>query len=245
MDWSTLNRTAVLSLPDRLSIEIERLIVDGTLPAGEKLPTERNLAESLGVSRVSVRQALHELENRGMIDRRPGRGTTVLSPLDAANNAGAAIAMAMSSDARDIRNIMELRSIIEPPIAALTATHATDRDIEQLRQLVDAMSVDMSAAKYAELDRSFHQTIAQYTHNPLLALLTEQIATFIAPSRNSALQSRKRRVNSTEQHRKILDAIAAHDPDAARQEATTHLAAVTVEILRLSAGATTSPESDV
>jgi GntR family transcriptional repressor for pyruvate dehydrogenase complex len=244
MDWSTFNRAAALSLPDRLSIDIERLIADGTLASGERLPTERALAESLGVSRVSVRQALHELENRHMIDRRPGRGTIVLSPRDAANKAGAAIADALSSDARDIKNIMELRSIIEPPIAALTASRSTDRDIEQLRRLVEEMSTDTPVAKYAELDRSFHQAIAQYTHNPLLSLLTEQIATFIAPSRSSTLQSKKRRADSTQQHKKILDAIAAHDPEAALRESATHLAAVTAEILRLSAGATPSQERD-
>jgi GntR family transcriptional repressor for pyruvate dehydrogenase complex len=222
----------VLSLPDRLSIEIEKLIMSGELEVGAKLPPERSLADSLGVSRVSIRQALHELETRGLIDRRPGRGTIVLSATDAANKSGASIASAFTSESRDITDVMELRRIIEPPIAALTAARATPRDIAQLRDLVDQMAGDVSIAAYAELDRSFHQAIAQYTHNPLLSMLTEQIAALIAPSRDASLQTKQRRKNSTEEHRRILEAITAHDPDAAEACAAAHIESVTAEVLK-------------
>lgn len=235
MDWSHVNRVAALSLPDRLSIEIEKLIMDGELAVGDKLPAERVLAESLGVSRVSIRQALHELQMRGMIDRRPGRGTIVLSSTGAANEQGAAIAAALSSENREIVDIMDLRAIIEPPIAALTAMRATPRDLEQLRSLVEEMTGDsVSVTRYAELDRSFHQAIAQYTHNPLLSMLNEQIATLIAPSRNTALQTKQRRGNSTEAHRRIYEAIAARDSEAAQREAAAHVESVTADILQTS-----------
>ncbi len=82
MDWSDLKRPSPMSIPDRLSVDLERLILDGELAPGERLPSERELAEQLEVSRVSVREALRELESRGMIDRRPGRGTIVLAPED-------------------------------------------------------------------------------------------------------------------------------------------------------------------
>lgn len=232
MDWSQVNRTATLSLPDRLSIEIEKLIMGGILEVGAKLPAERELAESLGVSRVSIRQALRELEMRGMIDRRPGRGTIVLSAT-MSNESGATIAAALASENRDIADIMELRAMIEPSIAALTAARATARDIAQLQDLVDEMSDSVSTTKYAELDRSFHHAIAQYTHNPLLSMLTEQIATLIAPSRKSALQTKQRRQNSTQEHQRILRAIAAKDSQAAEREARAHLDSVTREILKV------------
>jgi GntR family transcriptional repressor for pyruvate dehydrogenase complex len=232
MDWSHVNRIAMLSVPDRLSIEIEKLILSGELEVGSKLPPERVLAESLGVSRVSIRQALHELQSRGLIDRRPGRGTIVLSATIAANAHGASIANALVAESREITDVMELRAIIEPPIAALTAARATPRDVAQLRGLVDQMSMDISVASYAELDRSFHQAIAHYTHNPLLSMLTEQIATLIAPSRDSSLQTKQRRRNSTEEHRRILEAIAAHDPDAAEKCAVAHIESITAEVLR-------------
>lgn len=232
MDWSNVNRIATLSLPDRLSIEIEKLIMNGELEVGSKLPPERVLADSLGVSRVSIRQALHELEVRGLIDRRPGRGTIVLSAAGESSRSGATIAAALSSEGREIANVMELRAIIEPPIAGLTASRATDRDIAQLRDLVDQMSSDVSVETYAELDMSFHQAIAQYTHNPLLSMLTKQIATLIAPSRSANLQTKRRRKNSTTEHENILRAIASRDPEAAESAATAHIESITEEILR-------------
>ena len=233
MDWSQINQMSALSLPDRLSIEIESFIMDGTLKSGDRLPAERDLAASLGVSRVSIRQALHELQTRGLIDRRPGRGTIILSSTEASDSTGATIATAFTSQIRSIGSIMELRAIIEPPIAGLTAARATLRDIVQLRNLVDQMSLDISVDKYSELDRSFHQAIAQYTHNPLLSMLNEQIATFIAPSRSSTLQTKKRRRSSTEQHRRIFEAIAVHDVEGAKREADAHITSVTEEILRI------------
>lgn len=230
MDWSRVKQLGALSLPDRLSVQLEKLIIDGEIEAGSKLPAERELAEVLGVSRVSIRQALRELEVRGMVDRAPGRGTTVLSPIAAAHETGSSIATAISVADRDIASIMELRAIIEPPIAAITAERATSRDVAQLQDLVDQMSLNVPVARYVELDVSFHQSIANYSHNPLLSVLAEQIAGMIAPSRNASLQTKQRRRNSTAQHQKILDAIASHDPAAARREAANHLQSITEEI---------------
>jgi GntR family transcriptional repressor for pyruvate dehydrogenase complex len=232
MDWSSVNRIATLSLPDRLSIELEKLIMTGELAVGSKLPPERVLATSLGISRVSIRQALHELQVRGLIDRRPGRGTIILSAAEGSSRAGATIAEALSTEGREIADVMELRAIIEPPIAGLTASRATNRDIAQLRNLVAQMSLDLSVERYAEVDVSFHQAIAQYTHNPLLAMLTNQIASLITPSRNANLQTKRRRTNSTKEHENILQAIIAHDPKAAKTAATVHIASITEEILR-------------
>lgn len=239
MDWSNVNRAATLSLPDRLSIEIEKLIMNGELEVGSKLPPERILADSMGVSRVTLRQALHELEVRGLIDRRPGRGTIVLSAADGSSRSGASIAAALASEGRELTNVMELRAIIEPPIAGLTAARATDRDIAQLRDLVEQMSLGVSVETYAELDRTFHQAIAQYTHNPLLSMLTMQIATLIAPSRNANLQTKRRRTNSTEEHKNILRAITARDPEAAESAAVAHIESITEEILYAAENGTT------
>ncbi|MCU1637436.1 MAG: FadR family transcriptional regulator [Microbacteriaceae bacterium] len=235
MDWSHVNRATVLSLPDRLSIEIEKLIMSDSSAAGSKLPPERELAETLGVSRVSIRQALHELQVRGLIDRRPGRGTVVLTATGAARERGASIAAALASEARDITDVMELRAIIEPPIAALTAARATPRDIAQLTDLVHRMSMELPDADYADLDRAFHQALAQYAHNSLLSMLNEQIAILVAPSRDPHLQTTERRRVSIDEHHRILAAIAAHDSDAAEAAAAAHVESITAEVLRITA----------
>lgn len=244
MEWSSLRRSPSLSVPDRLSVDIERLILDGQVKPGDRLPTERELGDLLGVSRVSVRQALHELEARGLIDRRPGRGTIVLAPSDRSGDAGdalSALMIAASSGTSEIARIMELRAVIEPPIAGLAASRVTARDTEQLRALVEEMEQETDLGRYAELDRTFHQAIAVYTHNPLLSQLTELIAAQIAPSRRKSLQTSARRATSSAAHRRIFEAIASHDATAAEREARLHVEDVLHEALRASsakAGAT-------
>lgn len=235
MDWEQLPRSAAFSIPDRLSIDLERLILDGTLEPGERLPSERVLSELLGVSRVSVRQALKELENHGLIDRKPGRGTIVLAPGSGAADAASAVSQALGDKGKDstLNHIMELRAILEPPIARMTAGRATSRDIRQLEELVIEMETDVSTSRYVELDKAFHQTIAQYTHNPLLALLNEEIMTLSAPSRTQALQSKTRRAASSAAHRRIYEAIAAGDGVLAERAALDHVLAVRTEIRRI------------
>ncbi|MGR4010217.1 FadR/GntR family transcriptional regulator [Leucobacter sp. 1207-22] len=222
MDWTNISRATTLSLPDRLSVDIERLILDGKLAPGDRLPPERELAEHLGVSRVSIREALRELENRGLIDRKPGRGTIVLSPGEQSPMAES-IGTAVNAAEAEIRDIMELRAILEPPIARLTAGRAKSRDVAQLRELVEAMEKETSNERYAELDRAFHQTIAQYTHNPLLALINEQLAQQIAPSRAKRYQTSERRNASSRAHRLIFEAIEAGNGEAAEQAARDHV----------------------
>lgn len=234
VEWSSLRRGQALSVPDRLSVDLERLILDGVLKAGDRLPSERELGEELGVSRVSVRQALHELEARGLVDRRPGRGTIILEPAarGVAGDALAGLLNSTSDTAIELGRIMELRAVIEPPIAALAAGRVTPRDIEQLRALVEEMERETDLDRYAELDRTFHHTISVYTHNPLFAQLTALIATEIAPSRRRSLQTPARRQASSVAHRRIFEAIAAHDPVAAETEARAHIDTVLQEALR-------------
>lgn len=241
MEWSTLRRGRALSVPDRLSVDLERLILDGSLKAGDRLPSERELGEMLGVSRISIRQALHELEGRRMIDRRPGRGTIVLAQSDSTGGAGymiSALLDSTSNETIELARIMELRSVLEAPIAGLAANRVTDRDIEQLRVFVEEMEAEKDLGRYAELDRAFHQAISVYTHNPLLAQLNELIASQIAPSRRRALQTPARRQMSSEAHRRIFEAIARRDPAAAEAEARAHVETV----LRFAMRATSSRE---
>lgn len=228
MDWSSLGHATPLSVPDRLSIDLERLILDGSLTPGERLPAERDLAEHLGVSRVSVRQALRELETRGLIDRKPGRGTIVLSAEE--HKAVTGGFNKKPAEQSELGDIMELRAIIEPPIAKITAARASARDLIQLEELVLAMEQDVTKERYAELDRAFHQAIAQYTHNPLLAFLNERIATEIAPSRANRYQTKARRSASSAAHRRIYEAIAAGDGDRAEVEAREHVISISQQI---------------
>lgn len=231
MDWTTLGQSTTLSVPERLSVDIERLILEGELAPGDRLPPERELAELLGVSRVSIREALRELENRGLVDRKPGRGTIVLKPGERSRVGDEALD-AVANLRPELHDIMELRAIVEPPIARITASRATPRDLAQLRELVEAMESESASDRYAELDRAFHQSIAQYAHNPLLELINEQIATQIAPSRAGRYQTQERRAISSAAHRRIYEAIAGRDGDLAEHEARAHVLDISQQIAR-------------
>jgi len=120
-----------LSVPAELASDIERLIIDGQLPPGAKLPPERDLAHMLRVSRASVRDALRDLEMRGLVERTPGRGTIVTDR--PSTGLDRVLLRELGSRERDLLEVMELRAILEPPMTARAALRATARDLAKRR----------------------------------------------------------------------------------------------------------------
>jgi GntR family transcriptional repressor for pyruvate dehydrogenase complex len=216
VEWAELAPTS-LSLPAELATDIERLILAGELPPGAKLPPERELATTLGISRASIRDALRDLEMRGLLERTPDRPSSWV---------GRALLRELDPRTRDLLEVMEVRSIIEPPMTARAALRATAREIARLQQLVESMSPELDAEEYAPLDLAFHQAIARCTHNQLLARVLEAVNPMTAVSRSDRLQSPERRVASIAGHRRILEALRAHDPEAASAAAAEHVTAV-------------------
>ncbi|CAA9325497.1 MAG: hypothetical protein AVDCRST_MAG36-646 [uncultured Nocardioidaceae bacterium] len=232
MDWQQV-RTRSLSRPDRLVIELERMIVSGELPSGARVPPERDLARMLDVSRTSVREALRDLARRGLIDRRPGRGTLVAHP--GASPTGDALVSGLGDEEAALARIMEVRACVEPAVAARAAQRATPRDVEALRAILERQERAAPGLPFADLDRAFHAAIAMYTQNPLLSRLLDNISDLVEPSRGVHLQSAGRRRTSLAEHRLIFDAIAAGDAEAARDGAAEHVRSVERLVLAASA----------
>ena len=223
VDWSKLNAQAI-QVSDGLSQALEEMIRAGTIGHEERLPPERLLARQLGVSRTSLREALHELELKGLIDRRPGRGTVVLDPDP--SGAGASLLGRMTADERNLRHVMDLRAAIEPPIAARAAERATPRDLRRLRGILDAMTEDYSPAAMADLDVAFHGAIADAAHNPHLSRVVEFAAEWIDQSRRARAFDRRRREQSIRAHAAILERIEARDAAGAAAAMQDHIVAV-------------------
>ncbi|GEM_PF-1608617 len=220
IDWSQL---AVLPgrLSDALSSNLERVLLGGDVAAGTRLPSERELAAQLGVSRASVREAIHELMLKGLVVRRRGRGTLVA---DAdGRGRGASLLGVMAPASRDVRAILDFREAIEPPITGRAAIRATPADIRSLAKLMSDMERERSRSGYAELDRRFHHFVARATHNPLLVRLDSVSAEWMVSIREDALESPKRRRTSLSGHRSILAAIAQHDEHAATAASAAHV----------------------
>jgi GntR family transcriptional regulator, transcriptional repressor for pyruvate dehydrogenase complex len=223
VDWSNV-RARALQVSDGLSVLLEQMIAEGAIAQDERLPPERDFAQQLGVSRTSLREALHELELKGLVDRRPGRGTVVVSP--GSGGAGEKLLGHMEAPERGLREVMDLRAVIEPPIAARAAQRATPGDLEVLRGVLDDMRSESSVAKAAELDIKFHDAIARATNNPLLVKLMGFASEWIDESRRSRVLSRRRRQRSITAHAEILGRIEAHDPDGASEAMARHIADV-------------------
>jgi len=217
--WSSLPLRAA-KRSDAVYDILEQLIASRQIPPGSRLPPERDLAAQLGVSRNSVREAVHELELKRLVERRSGRGTMVLNPQ---SNSHGALLNELPSDDRDLLEIMDFRLTIEPPIAALAAERSTRGNLTGLLRLLDEMAGESRPARVAELDHSFHTAVAKATHNRLLVKLHEMSAEWLRQSRREALQSRSRREASLAGHRRIYEAIKAGDRDGAHAAMLDHI----------------------
>lgn len=211
-------------LPRRLPVSadvgayLEQLIRE-QLRAGDRLPPERELAEQLGVSRGSVREALRELAQRRVVERRPGRGTVLLEPDDDV----LAVRAALSDATGDRAHVAELRQLVEPQVAGLAAARATPSDLLVLERTLAASTSDLPAARSLELDLRFHARLAQAAGNPLLLAVCELATELALDVRRRSHRTRAGRRSSVEGHRALMAAVAAHDPDAAVAAMEAHL----------------------
>jgi GntR family transcriptional repressor for pyruvate dehydrogenase complex len=218
-------RTRVRSVSDALVAHLEQMIALGELGPGDRLPSERELAESLSVSRTSLREALHKLEDKHLIERRQGRGTVVLAPPAQVNELYARLAELGETD-RELANVAELRTVIEPKIAEFAALRATSADLLQMDDILHATDENLLGAKSLELDIQFHLTLARASHNPLLTALSTMVSSWTTPVRKDSHSTREGRRSSLAGHRAIRDALEARDPAAAAGAMILHLADV-------------------
>jgi GntR family transcriptional repressor for pyruvate dehydrogenase complex len=223
IDWEALSPVPV-RLAASVAARIEEMVVSGRLPQGRQLPSERRLAELLGVSRGSVREAITELEVKGLVTRRPGSGTHVQARSHSLFTSPIVSGIGLSD--RETTELLDLREAVEPGIAARAAERATEADIEEIRGLADAFAASGdSVERRIELDAQFHQAIARATHNSLLAGLVERFMHALDATRRTSAQTPSRWRMSKTAHRKIVAAIAAGDPEAAEREMLEHVRA--------------------
>lgn len=202
-----------------LAAHLERLIGSGELAPGSRIPSERDLAASWGVSRSSVREALLELDAKRLVDRVPGRGTVVRP---------------MSADVRELMRLgdhavddaAELRLVVEPQIAALAAERATRSALVALDETLRRADASLSPERSVELDREFHLLLAQATRNPLLSAMLGLASEWTLDHRRRSHRTRRARQASIDGHALILRAVTARDAEGASRAMSAHLASV-------------------
>jgi GntR family transcriptional regulator, transcriptional repressor for pyruvate dehydrogenase complex len=210
--------------------QLHQLIDAGKLKAGDRLPSERELAETFRVSRSSVREAIKTLENEGLVVTRAGSGTFITAVNVEAIIPPLASLLSRGKDA--MLDLFEMRLLVEPSIAALAAERATPADILRLKEICAEqerqINRDISAV---ESDAAFHLTIGRATHNSALQRLVASIVEILKPIREKSLQTPGRAHKSLASHREILVAIERHDPALARQAMQQHIQAVEQNVL--------------
>jgi DNA-binding FadR family transcriptional regulator len=205
-------------------------IDDGVFPAGSLLPAERDLAQQLGVSRTSVREALIALEVSGKVSIRVGRGVQILQAMP---RTGRAVATA---DVADLEigpiEVMEARRHVELRTAELAAANRKPGNLERLGQAIrrQAGAASGRAPEYRDGDRMFHVEIARAGGNAaytlIIADLWDQCCTPMFQKLEELLTGPDRPGQTIAEHRCILTAIAAGDRAAARTAMRLHLGAV-------------------
>src|ERR671934_111889 len=213
------------SVLDSVIERLEDLIFDSFEP-GDALPAEGKLAEALGVSRLTVREATRTLEARGLLEIRQGRRPRVAAPNGTL--VGEFFRSAVRRDPRALLDLLDVRRALEVHIAVLAARRATKGDVADMEMSIAPMRAgsDTSAA-FHEADVRFHENLAAASANRLLVFLIEAFAEPLRESRLRSFAGHRARGGGVEdviqQHQAILDAVKARNPKAAAQAMREHL----------------------
>lgn len=205
--------------------QIKAALRDGRLMPGDQLPPERDLTRQLGVSRVSVRDALRMLEAHGLVEVRVGArgGAFVTAP--APTLVGESVEHMLMLASVTPAQVTEARMIFELGILQLACERATEEDAQELEEICDRADAKLAANTYdPALSAEFHTRLARCTHNPVLELLAEA---FQGPLAGSLREARRIDPQAGHrgalEHRALVDAIRARDEPAARTIMSAHL----------------------
>ena len=202
--------------------QIERLITGGRLKTGDKLPPERELAEMFSVSRSSVRDAIRTLEMIGLVEPHHGEGTVVcdLSP----ESLISPITNMLVRKRALVGELLEVRKMIEPPLAARAAARASAREVAYLEDILRRQKEKLGRGEVAiEEDSEFHYAVATAARNSVVMKVLDVLMDLLRESRARSLQVEGRRQKSFAGHRRILSAIKRHAAAAAEAAMRRHL----------------------
>ena len=208
-----------------IASDLADYIIEHDLPTGTRLPTEREMVETLGAGRATVREALRLLESNGVITMRAGRfgGPIVRRP--GADDLSTAIALILRFERTPLTDVIATREAIEPIAARLAAERATPEHVAELRRSVEAMLGNLgSQAVFLRENQLFHVAVAHASGNVVLRVIVDALKSILDGQwlASSAYSDRRRRQVALA-HQRVTDAIEAKDPDAAEAAMHDHL----------------------
>ncbi len=213
-------------------MQIEQRILAGELHSGDRLPTERELAEQFQVSRTAVREALKILAQKGLVDMRPGRGTMVIDGANEALRHSLGLVMRLKlGEVGGSNMLVEVREILEVEIAGLAAARATLIEISALHEAVQEMDANLCDADgFIAADNQFHEALARATQNPLVLALINSIVSLLSEQRKQVFGTDGGPQRGQVHHKNILDCVIRRDVESARIAMRAHLLQVRIDI---------------
>lgn len=225
-------------LADVVAREIEQRVLEGRLKPGDRLPSERDLSVQLGVSRASLREAIHKLAARGMLESRQGGGTFVTDRLDA--SFGNPWEEILRDHPAVHEDMLEFRHMLEGRAAESAARRATSADRERICRSLERLEEAFAGSDLdtqVDTDLAFHQAIAEAAHNVIVGHLTASLLRLLRDNlrRNLSelMQVPAAREQLLDQHRAVWRAIEQGDADQARDAAADHIGYVRQNLTRM------------
>lgn len=210
-------------LYEQIVSQIEQRIEAGDLKVGDQLPSERELAEQFVVSRTAVREAVKALRQKGLVEIRPGRGTFITNGTTDTIRNSLGLLMIFGGKNGSM-NLVEVREILEPEIAALAATRITEEYIAVMHEAVGVMDKALEDVDvFVEADLDFHLALAEATQNPFIPILMDSIIELLREQRKRIGLTNGGLQRGQIHHKKILDSVTRRDPQVARQAMQDHL----------------------
>ena len=216
-------------LYEEVAARIESMVHEGRFSPGDRLPSERELMEELGVGRSAVREAMLSLQKMGILVVRSGERARVTVPTaDFLVKELSGAARLLLSQESGIRQFQEARTMFEIGLARLAAEKATQRDIEALRSALETNGQSIGDhTQFLRTDIQFHYAIASIPGNPIFTSMYNAVVEWLIEQREISGRSPEAGRAAYAAHTRIFNAIAAHDPTEAQSAMQAHLEQVT------------------
>ena len=210
------------SVKDQTLEQLKQYILSGAVGLGERLPSERALADALGVGRYSVREALKVLEAVGLLQSRVGDGTFLATNTGA--SFGRILGLSLATWGGAMMEILDARMMIEAEAARAAADRATPAELKQIERELHAMSAAADVRAYLRADMRFHRCIGTASHNAIISQFVDNLADLLEEvMQESRSDSLPTQAEGGGTHQEIFDAIASHDADAAGELMRSHI----------------------
>lgn len=219
--WQRVSQAGNVS--QRIATQIDDILGKEELKPGDRLPTERDMAELLGASRPSVREAVRILEAQGRLIVKHGLGVFV-----AESQTKQALGAALKNPEVNVNELFAMREVLEVPAARWAAERITDDQVISLKEILQELDTAFDEdsddfQRLARLDASFHLAIAQVAGNRFLRQTTDVLNDILIEGMQTTLLMPGRRQKARKQHEAIVAALEKHDSGAAGRAAQAHV----------------------